>query len=81
MRLDAFPPGLWQAIVTFGLRLTTGIAGFSFCVGRDHAAPRIGDDLLLPLVELRGLIALLDDLVVARRAPAEQLRESLRAAD
>ncbi len=81
VRLDAFPPGLWQAIITFGLRLTTGIAGFSFCVGRDHAAPRIGDDLLLPLVELRGLISLLDDLIVARRAPAEQLRESLRAAD
>jgi len=81
VRLDAFPPGLWQAIITFGLRLTTSMAGFSFCVSRDHAAPRIGNDLLLPLIELRGLIALLDDLVVARRAPAEQLRESLRAAD
>jgi hypothetical protein len=80
-RLDAFPPGLWQAIVTFGLRLTTNIAGFSFCLSRDHAAPRIAGDVLLPLVELRGLISLLDDLVVARRAPAEQLRESLRAAD
>jgi hypothetical protein len=81
VRLDAFPPGLWQAIITFGLRLTTSMAGFSFCVSRDHAAPRIGEDLLLPQVELRGLIALLDDLIVARRAPAEQLRESLRAAD
>jgi len=81
VRLDAFPPGLWRAIVTFSLRLTTSIAGFSFCVGRDHAAPRIAGDLLLPLVELRGLISLLDDLIVARRAPAEQLRESLRAAD
>jgi len=74
-RLDAFPPALWQEIMTFALRLTTSIAGFSYCADRGCAAPRVAGDLLLPLVELRGLIALLDDQIFDRAAPGSAVRE------
>ena len=77
-RIEAFPSDLWQAVITFGLRLTTRIAGFSFCPDRSCAAPRGEDGLLLPLAELRGLVALLDDVIFGRRAPAAAVRALLR---
>ncbi len=73
--LDAFGAELWQEIMTFGLRLTTSISGFSYCADRGCAAPRVAGDLLLPLVELRGLVALLDDQIFGRTAPAAAVRE------
>lgn len=75
-RLDAFGAALWQEIMTFGLRLTTSIVGFSFCQDRGCAAPRVGDGLLLPLVELRGLVALLDDQLFGRTAPGAAVRDA-----
>lgn len=77
-RLDAFNATLWQEIMTFGLRLTTSIAGFSFCTDRGCAAPRLAGDLLLPLVELRGLMALLDDQILGRTAPGAAVREAFK---
>lgn len=77
-RLDAFGNALWQEIMTFGLRLTTNIAGFSFCADRGCAAPRVAGDLLLPLVELRGLLALLDDQIFTRAAPGAAVRETFK---
>ncbi len=76
-RLDALPPLLWNAIVTFGMRLITAIPGFSFCPDRATAAPRLEGGLLVPLVELRGLLALLDDLLLGRAAAWEELRTAL----
>jgi hypothetical protein len=76
-RLDALPPVLWHAIVAFGLRLSTAIPGFSFCENRAAAAPRLEGGLLMPLVELRGLLALLDDLMLGRAAADEALRAAL----
>lgn len=76
-RLDALPPALWHAIVTFGLRLSTAIPGFSFCENRAAAAPRLEGGLLAPLVELRGLVALLDDRMLGRTAADEALRAAL----
>jgi hypothetical protein len=75
-KLDDFPPPLWQGIVTFALRCITGIPGFSFCDDRSCAAPRAGQELL-PLAELEGLIALIDDLMLHRTAPGKVLRISL----
>ena len=78
-RLDVFGAALWQEIMTFGLRLTTGISGFSYCADRGCAAPRVGSGLLLPLVELRGLLALLDDQIFGRAAPGAAVRQAFRA--
>lgn len=77
-RLDALPPVLWHAIVTFGMRLITAIPDFSFCVNRAAAAPRLEGGLLVPRVELRGLVALLDDLMLGRAAGEEGVRSMLR---
>jgi hypothetical protein len=77
-RLDAFPAALWQEIMTFGLRLTTSLRGFSFCADRTCAAPRSAAGLLLPLVELRGLIALLDDQIFGRAAPGAAVRAAFQ---
>lgn len=77
-RLDAFPPALWSAILSWGLRLVTAIAGFSFCPEPSAAAPRIHDGALLPLLELRGLLAMLDDHLFGRTAPAAAVREALK---
>ena len=77
-RLDGLGAALWQAIVTFGVRLTTRIAGFRFFADRGNAAPRGESGLLLPLVELRGLVALLDDQLFGRAAPAAAVREALK---
>lgn len=77
-RLDAFPPALWHAALTWALRCVTAIPGFSFCPDRSRAAPRIDGDLLLPLVELRGLLALLDDLLFGRAAPQAAVRDILK---
>ena len=65
--------------MTYGLRLTTSIPGFSFCDDRGCVAPRIGDGLLLPLVELRGLIALLDDQIFGRSTPGTKVRETFQS--
>ncbi|MFQ5807202.1 MAG: hypothetical protein ACE5I3_12205, partial [Phycisphaerae bacterium] len=78
-RLDAVPPTVWQELMTFGLRLTTSIAGFSFCADRGCAAPRVSGGLLLPRVELRGLIALLDDQIFGRTAPGAAVRQAFEA--
>jgi hypothetical protein len=77
-RLDAFGAPLWQEIMTFGLRLTTGIPGFSYCADRGCAAPRVGGGLLLPLVELHGLLALLDDQIFGRTAPGAAVRAAFK---
>lgn len=76
-RLDALPPVLWLEIMTTGLRMTTSIPGFSYCPDRACDAPRVGDGLLLPLLELRGLIALLDDQIAGRTAPATAIRTKI----
>lgn len=74
-RLDAFPTALWQAIVTVFVRMTTNVAGFSYSADRASDAPRLAAGLLLPLWEVRGLIALLDDLLFNRATPAGALRD------
>ncbi|MFH1746318.1 MAG: hypothetical protein ABIG44_04665 [Planctomycetota bacterium] len=79
--LDALTAELWQAVVTYGLRLMTMIPGFSFCPDRTAAAPRTTGGQLLPLVELRGLIALLDDHILQRTTMAQTLRATLRGAE
>lgn len=77
-RLDAFPPALWHAILTWCARMTTAIPGFSYCADRSLPAPHIGDALPLPAVELRGLLAMLDDQIFGRSAPAAAVREALK---
>lgn len=79
-RLDAFGAVLWQEIMTLGLRLTTSIPGFSYCADRGCEAPRVGGGLLLPLVELRGLLALLDDQIFGRAAPGAAVRQAFQEA-
>ena len=79
--LDAVPPALWQAIVSLGLRMMSPIAGFGYCADRTKAAPRGAGGQLLPLLELRGLVALLDDLILGRATPRASLREALRGGD
>ena len=78
--LDGLSAALWKEIVVIGVRMTTRIAGFSYCDDRSRAAPRIDGDLLLPLVELRGLIALLDDAIFSRAAPASATRQRVDSA-
>jgi len=73
-RLEGLAAELWREVITFALRLTTRIAGFSYCADRACAAPRVAGGLLLPLVELRGLMALLDDRLFGRAAPGAALR-------
>lgn len=73
-RLDAFPPLLWQAIVALGVRMISSIPGVSFCENRAADAPRGPSGLLLPLAEMRGLIALLDDILFGRVGASEALR-------
>ncbi len=79
-RLDGMPAMLWQACVLWLLRMLTNVEGFSYCVDRTAAAPR-SEGLLLPLLELRGLLALLDDALWARRGPAARVLETLTAED
>jgi len=80
-RLDAFPASLWQEIMTLGLRMTTCIPGFSYCQDRDCDSPRMGPGLLTPLIELRGLTALLDDQLFGRTTPGGAVREAVRPDD
>lgn len=77
-KLDALTPPLWRAIVTYLLRLTTWVDGFSFCRTRAETAPRSAAGALLPLLEARGLIALLDDQLFGRSAPGEQIRNRVK---
>lgn len=77
-KLDALTPALWRAIVSYLLRLTTWVEGFSICRTRAENAPRSSDGALLPLLELRGLIALLDDQLFGRAAPGEQIRARVK---
>ncbi|MCH7872386.1 MAG: hypothetical protein IID33_11865, partial [Planctomycetes bacterium] len=74
VRLDAFPPLLWQSLITFGFRMITASAGFSFCPSRDHDVPRSQGGLVVPLLELRGLIAMFDDIIFGRAAAIRGLR-------
>lgn len=76
VKLDAMPPALWLATATCALRMTTFVPGFSYCDHRAAYAPRIADTLL-PLAELRGLIALADDHLLGRAAPAAAVRSTL----
>ena len=78
-RLDAFPAAIWQPVIALAMRLTAAIPGFSYCADRSQRAPRTSDGLLLPLLELRGLIALLDDRLFGRSAPGSALREAIKA--
>ncbi len=78
-RLDALPAVLWQSILVTGLRMTTTLDGFSYCPDRGADVPRAADGEPLPLVELRGLIALLDDHLFGRFAPAGRMRSRLGA--
>ena len=71
--LDGFEVALWREVMTLGLRMITRIAGFSYCADRSRQAPRLEGGLLLPLVELRGLIGLLDDRLFGRAAIAERV--------
>jgi len=76
--LDGLPAPLWQACVLWLLRMLTCVEGVGYCDDRTAAAPRDGD-LLLPLAELRGLLALLDDALLRRAAPGERVTEALTA--
>jgi hypothetical protein len=78
--LNGLPPALWQAVVSLALRMVTPVAGFGYCAQRGMAAPRSGGQLL-PLLELRGLIGLLDDRLFGRRAPAAAVRAALGGGD
>ena len=80
-RLDSFAPALWQEIMTAALRMTTCIPGFSYCPDHACETPRLGGGFLLPLVEIRGLVALLDDQLVGRTAPAAGVREGIEKAE
>ncbi|MGD8453100.1 MAG: hypothetical protein PVJ57_14880 [Phycisphaerae bacterium] len=79
--LDGLPMNLWQAVLSLTLRLITPLEGFGFCPDRAAPAPRTADGHLLPLLELRGWVALWDDLILGRRAPGESLRQALHEAD
>ncbi len=76
-RLDSFPPLLFRAVITLGFRMTTAIRGFSFCPDRAHDVPRTAGGLPLPLVEMRGLVALFDDILFGRCASVKKLRASV----
>lgn len=78
-RLDACPPLLWQALVTLGFRLMSFIPGFSYCADRAADAPATRDGRPLPLVEMLGLLALMDDVIFARSAAVDRARELARA--
>ncbi len=58
----------WRAACAMGLRLSTLVADVSYCPHRAADAPRARDGALLPLVELRGLLSLLEDALL-RRSP------------
>lgn len=70
---DGFPATLWLAIVAFGARMITALDGFSLCPNRAAAAPHLAGGTLLPLIELEGLIALLDDELFGRSAPGREV--------
>lgn len=72
-RLDGFPPLLWQAVIEVALRATTFVPGFSYAIDRAADAPRSGESSL-PLLELRGLLALMDDVILGRAEAIAALR-------
>ncbi|MDX2200527.1 MAG: hypothetical protein SF069_16350 [Phycisphaerae bacterium] len=59
----------WRAACAMGLRLSTLVADVSYCPHRAADAPRAAGGTLLPLVELRGLMSLLEDALL-HRSPA-----------
>ena len=77
VRLDAFPPLLWQSLITLGFRMITAIPGFSFCPSRDYDVPRTQGGLVVPLLELRGQIAMFDDIIFGRAASVHNLRTAV----
>ncbi len=76
-RLDGLAPPLWHAALHLVLRLVSWIPGYGYCEDRSQAAPRTPEGLLLPLIEMQGLIALLDDRIFVRAAPLEALSAAL----
>ncbi len=75
--LSAFPAMVWQAICAFGFRLMVALPGVGFCADRAQDVARTESGTSVPLLELRGLIALLDDLVFRRRSPGGALAQLL----
>jgi hypothetical protein len=76
-RLDSFPPLLFRAVIALGFRMITAIRGFSFCPDRAHDVPRAAGGQVLPLLEMRGLLALYDDILFARAASVRKLRTAV----
>ncbi len=76
-RLDAFPPRLWHAVITFAVRLASQIEGFSFCASRARDCERGPGETPLPLLELRGLTALVEDRLFGRDEAARRVRSIL----
>lgn len=76
-KLERFPAILWQAAVMLAFRLTTNVAGFSYCAARSDAAPRLDGGEPLPLIELRGLVAWYDDHLWSRRHPGDVVHATL----
>lgn len=72
-RLDGFPPLLWQAVMTAALRAITFVPGFSYAIDRAADAPRAGAHCL-PLLELRGLLTLMDDVIFGRSEAISTLK-------
>lgn len=67
--LDGIAPALWHALMTCLLRCVTTIDGFSYCATRAQNVPRLSDGgPPLPLLELRGLLSLIDDELFGRTA-------------
>lgn len=77
-RLEGLPVGLWQAVLTCVLRMVTMIEGFGYCADRACDVPRLAGGTPLPLAELRGILAMIDDVLFHRAAAVERLRETLR---
>ncbi|MBI5865731.1 MAG: hypothetical protein HZB38_14725 [Planctomycetes bacterium] len=79
-RPDALPTSLWTSIVMWGLRMLTSVAGFGYCESRAMPAPRTAGETLLPLLEVDGLIAMLDDVLFGRGGPARTAQRLLSGA-
>lgn len=79
VRLEGFPPALWQAVVALALRMIAPLPGFGYFASRGARAAQDAAAAHPALAELRGLMALLDDVLFGRKAPAAALRSALEA--
>lgn len=77
-KLEPLPPALWRTVVQTLLRMITNVEGFSYCADRTAAAPRLEGQLLLPLAELEGFLALLDDRLFSRTGAAAAVQTLLQ---